>query len=162
MFSAISHEVQEYIPTQLFGLQRHQQWLNMVTQHMQQVQPLTPHQAKAQFLGEVLTWENSQCEGALPFIPNTDCCACVSVSGLVSAFPMFGSSFFYIQSSSNSAIDTPCILAVNQNGLNFLRKDTHVSLTPLFPMLTKSLCKNNLRTFWPVFLGCITNTTAYF
>lgn len=55
MFSAISHEVQEYIPTQLFGLQRHQQWLNMVTQNMQQVQALTPHQAKAQFLGEVLT-----------------------------------------------------------------------------------------------------------
>uniref|UniRef100_A0A673IR59 Unconventional myosin-XV-like n=1 Tax=Sinocyclocheilus rhinocerous TaxID=307959 RepID=A0A673IR59_9TELE len=97
------HEVQEYIPTQLFGLQRHQQWLNMVTQHMQQVQPLTPHQAKAQFLG------------------------------LVSAFAMFGSSFFYIQSSSNSAIDTPCILAVNQNGLNFLRKDTHEPMVK-FPL----------------------------
>ncbi|KAG5279415.1 hypothetical protein AALO_G00077550 [Alosa alosa] len=38
---------------------------------------------------------------------------------------MFGSSFFYIQSSSNSAIDTPCILAVNENGLNFVNKDTH-------------------------------------
>uniref|UniRef100_A0A671SXR4 Unconventional myosin-XV-like n=1 Tax=Sinocyclocheilus anshuiensis TaxID=1608454 RepID=A0A671SXR4_9TELE len=97
------HEVQEYIPTQLFGLQRHQQWLNMVTQHTQQVQPLTPHQAKAQFLG------------------------------LVSAFVMFGSSFFYIQSSSNSAIDTPCILAVNQNGLNFLRKDTHEPMVK-FPL----------------------------
>uniref|UniRef100_A0A671S2H3 Unconventional myosin-XV-like n=1 Tax=Sinocyclocheilus anshuiensis TaxID=1608454 RepID=A0A671S2H3_9TELE len=97
------HEVQEYIPTQLFSLQRHQQWLNMVTQHMQQVQALTPHQAKAQFLG------------------------------LVSAYPMFGSSFFYIQSSSNSAIDTPCILAVNQNGLNFLRKDTHEPMVK-FPL----------------------------
>uniref|UniRef100_A0A8C1X0L0 Myosin XVAa n=1 Tax=Cyprinus carpio TaxID=7962 RepID=A0A8C1X0L0_CYPCA len=97
------HEVQEYIPTQLFGLQRPQQWLNMVTQHMQQVQALTPHQARAQFLG------------------------------LVSAFPMFGSSFFYIQSSSNSAVDTPCILAVNQNGLNFLRKDTHEPMVK-FPL----------------------------
>ncbi|KTF71391.1 hypothetical protein cypCar_00046637 [Cyprinus carpio] len=97
------HEVQEYIPTQLFGLQRHQQWLNMVTQNMQQVQALTPHQAKAQFLG------------------------------LVSAYPMFGSSFFYIQSSSNSAIDTPCILAVSQNGLNFLRKDTHEPMVK-FPL----------------------------
>ncbi|XP_051988166.1 unconventional myosin-XV-like [Xyrauchen texanus] len=89
------HEVQEYIPSQLFGLQRPQQWLNMVIQHNQQIQVLSPHQARAQFLG------------------------------LVSAFPMFGSSFFYIQSSSNNAIDTPCILAVNQNGLNFLSKDTH-------------------------------------
>ncbi|XP_055047421.2 unconventional myosin-XV [Misgurnus anguillicaudatus] len=97
------HEVQEYIPTQLFGLQRAQQWLNMVTQHMQQVQPLSPHQARAQFLG------------------------------LVSAFPMFGSTFFYIQSSSNSAIDTPCILAVNQNGLNFLSKDTHEPMVK-FPL----------------------------
>lgn len=128
MFSAISHEVQEYIPTQLSGLQRAQQWLNMVTQHMQQVQPLSPHQAKAQFLGELLTQENSQCVGAQSFIHKANCCACVSVSGLVSAFPMFGSSFFYILSSSNSAVDTPCVLAVNQNGLNFLSKETHVSV----------------------------------
>ncbi|XP_067238478.1 unconventional myosin-XV isoform X1 [Chanodichthys erythropterus] len=97
------HEVQEYIPTLLFGLQRPQQWLNMVTQNMQQVQPLSPHQAKAQFLG------------------------------LVSAFPMFGSSFFYIQSSSNGAIDTPCVLAVNYNGLNFLSKDTHEPMVK-FPL----------------------------
>ncbi|XP_062386970.1 unconventional myosin-XV [Sardina pilchardus] len=89
------HEVQDYVPQQLYTEQRPQQWLNLITQHMQQVQPLSPHQARAQFLG------------------------------LVSAFPMFGSTFFYIQSSSNSAIDTPCILAVNQNGLNFLNKDTH-------------------------------------
>ncbi|XP_073801014.1 unconventional myosin-XV isoform X2 [Danio rerio] len=97
------HEVQEYIPTQLSGLQRAQQWLNMATQHMQQVQPLSPHQAKAQFLG------------------------------LVSAFPMFGSSFFYILSSSNSAVDTPCVLAVNQNGLNFLSKETHEPMVK-FPL----------------------------
>lgn len=97
------HEVQECIPTQLFGLQRPQQWLNMVNQHMQQVQALSPHQAKAQFLG------------------------------LVSAFPMFGSSFFYIQSSNNSAINTPCVLAVNQNGLNFLSKETHEPMVK-FPL----------------------------
>lgn len=40
---------------------------------------------------------------------------------------MFGSSFFYIQSCSNNAIVSPCILAVNQNGLSFLSKETHVS-----------------------------------
>ncbi|TRY59058.1 hypothetical protein DNTS_008381 [Danionella cerebrum] len=97
------HEVQEYIPTQMVVLQRPQQWLNMVSQHMQQVQALSPHQAKAQFLG------------------------------LMSAFPMFGSSFFYILSSSNSAIDTPCILAVNQNGLSFLSKDTHEPMVK-FPL----------------------------
>ncbi|KAJ3601061.1 hypothetical protein NHX12_032034 [Muraenolepis orangiensis] len=72
-----------------------QQWLTMITQHMQQVQPLNPNQARAQFLG------------------------------LVSAFPMFGSAFFYIQSSSSASFQTPCILAVNQNGLHFLNKDTH-------------------------------------
>uniref|UniRef100_A0A8C9SPY2 Myosin XVA n=1 Tax=Scleropages formosus TaxID=113540 RepID=A0A8C9SPY2_SCLFO len=96
-------EVQDTIPLQLYGLQRPQQWLNMVTQHMQQVQALSPHQARSQFLG------------------------------LVSAFPMFGSSFFYIQSSSNTAIMAPCILAVNQNGLNFLNKDTH-ELMVRFPL----------------------------
>ncbi|XP_055797253.1 unconventional myosin-XV-like [Salvelinus fontinalis] len=88
-------EVQEYVPPQLYIRQPPQPWLNMVTQHMQQVSPLSPHQARAQFLG------------------------------LVSAFPMFGSSFFYIQSSSNVSILAPCVLAVNQNGLHFLHKDSH-------------------------------------
>ncbi|XP_066545291.1 unconventional myosin-XV [Amia ocellicauda] len=96
-------EIQDYIPPQLYGQQRPQPWLNMVTQHMQQVQALSPHQARAQFLG------------------------------LVSAFPMFGSSFFYIQSSSNSSIVAPCILAINQNGLNFLSKDSHELLVK-FPL----------------------------
>lgn len=41
---------------------------------------------------------------------------------------MFGSSFFYIQSCSNTTIASPCILAVNQNGLNFLNKETHVGV----------------------------------
>ncbi|KAE8282979.1 Unconventional myosin-XV Unconventional myosin-15 [Larimichthys crocea] len=57
-------EVQESVPSPFYGKQGSQPWLNMTTQHMQQVQPLNPHQARAQFLG------------------------------LVSAFPMFGSSFF--------------------------------------------------------------------
>ncbi|KAJ8001329.1 hypothetical protein DPEC_G00168410 [Dallia pectoralis] len=89
------HELSEYIPPLLFGKQPPQAWVTMVTQHMQQVQTLNPHQARAQFLG------------------------------LVSAFPMFGSSFFYIQSSSSGSIYAPCILAVNQHGLHFLNKDTH-------------------------------------
>ncbi|XP_061848080.1 unconventional myosin-XV [Colius striatus] len=90
-----AREVQDYIPPQLFRLLKAQSWLQMVTQHMQQAQALSTHQARAQFLG------------------------------LLSAYPMFGSSFFYIQSCSNNAIVSPCILAVNQNGLNFLSKETH-------------------------------------
>ncbi|KAM4603322.1 unconventional myosin-XV [Polymixia lowei] len=89
------HELSEYIPPPLFGKQPPQQWVSMATQHMQQVQTLSPHQARAQFLG------------------------------LVSAFPMFGSSFFYVHSSSSTSFYAPCILAVNQNGLHFLQKDTH-------------------------------------
>ncbi|XP_062334341.1 unconventional myosin-XV [Osmerus eperlanus] len=96
-------EVQEFVPPQFYSKQGPQAWLNMVTQHVQQVQPLTPHQARAQFLG------------------------------LVSAFPMFGSSFFYIQSSSSSSFHSPCILAVNQNGLHFLNKDTHEAMVR-FPL----------------------------
>ncbi|OXB81926.1 UNVERIFIED_CONTAM: hypothetical protein H355_015123 [Colinus virginianus] len=88
-------EVQDYVPPQLFRLLSAPSWLHMVTQHMQQAQALSAHQARAQFLG------------------------------LLSACPMFGSSFFYIQSCSNHAIVSPCILAVNQNGLNFLSKETH-------------------------------------
>ncbi|XP_076739676.1 unconventional myosin-XV [Maylandia zebra] len=96
-------EVQECIPPQFYSKQGSQQWLNMTTQHMQQVQPLNPHQARAQFLG------------------------------LVSAFPMFGSSFFYIQSSGSSSVHAPCILAVNLNGLHFLNKDTHETMVR-FPL----------------------------
>ncbi|XP_068280209.1 unconventional myosin-XV [Nyctibius grandis] len=90
-----AREVQDYVPPQLFHLLKAQSWLHMVTQHMQQAQALSAHQARAQFLG------------------------------LLSAYPMFGSSFFYIQSCSNNAIVSPCILAVNQNGLSFLSKETH-------------------------------------
>ncbi|XP_070398919.1 unconventional myosin-XV [Nothobranchius furzeri] len=91
-------EVQECVPSQFYSKQGSQVWLNMITQHMQHVQPLNPHQARAQFLG------------------------------LVSAFPMFGSSFFFIQSLNSSSIDAPCILAVNLNGLHFLNKDTHETM----------------------------------
>ncbi|NXR50917.1 MYO15 protein, partial [Hippolais icterina] len=94
-----AREMQDYVPPQLFRLLKPQSWLQMVTQHVQQAQALSAHQARAQFLG------------------------------LLSAYPMFGSSFFYIQSCSNNAIVSPCILAVNQNGLNFLSKETHVGHT---------------------------------
>lgn len=40
---------------------------------------------------------------------------------------MFGSSFFFVQSCSKATVPAPCILAVNQNGLNFLSTETHVS-----------------------------------
>ncbi|CAH2307725.1 unconventional myosin-XV [Pelobates cultripes] len=96
-------EVQDYIPGQFYKVVKPQSWLNMVMQHMQQIQPLSPHQGRAQFLG------------------------------LVSAFPMFGSSFFYVQSCSNNLVMSPCILAVNQNGLNFLNKETH-ELVVTFPL----------------------------
>ncbi|KAM8842059.1 uncharacterized protein myo15ab isoform 4-T5 [Synchiropus picturatus] len=93
------HQLSEYIAAPLFKKQPPQQWVAMVTQHMQQVQSLNQHQARAQFLG------------------------------LVSVFPMFGSSFFYIHSSSSTSFYAPCILAVNQHGLHFLHKNTHVRNT---------------------------------
>ncbi|KAM4632500.1 unconventional myosin-XV [Discoglossus pictus] len=98
-----AREVQDYIPSQFYKVVKPQSWLNMVMQHMQQIQPLSPHQGRSQFLG------------------------------LVSSYPMFGSSFFYIQSCSNNMVISPCILAVNQNGLNFLNKETH-ELIVTFPL----------------------------
>ncbi|XP_051558226.1 unconventional myosin-XV [Myxocyprinus asiaticus] len=95
LYAPTIHELTEYIPVEIFGRQGPQKWMQLVAQHVHAVQSLNPHQARSQFLG------------------------------LVCAFPMFGSSFFYIQSSSNNAISAPCILAVNQNGLHFLHKDTH-------------------------------------
>ncbi|XP_029285862.1 unconventional myosin-XV [Cottoperca gobio] len=97
------HELSEYIAAPLFKKQPPQQWVTMVTQHMQQVQSLNPHQARAQFLG------------------------------LISAFPMFGSSFFYIHSSSSTTFYAPCIVAVNQHGFHFLHKNTH-ELMVLVPL----------------------------
>ncbi|KAM9454739.1 unconventional myosin-XV [Clarias gariepinus] len=97
------HELVEYIPAQVFSRQGPQQWMHLLTQHTHAVQSLSPHQARSQFLG------------------------------LVCAFPMFGSSFFYILSSNDSTISTPCILAVNQNGLHFLHTDTHAVLVK-FPL----------------------------
>ncbi|XP_040830480.1 unconventional myosin-XV [Ochotona curzoniae] len=88
-------EMQEYIPAQLYHTTAGSAWLNLISQHRQQMQALSPHQARAQFLG------------------------------LLSASPMFGSSFFFIQSCSNLVVPAPCILAVNNNGLNFLSTETH-------------------------------------
>lgn len=45
-------EVQDYVPPQLFQLLTAQSWLHAVTQHAQQAQALSAHQARAQFLGE--------------------------------------------------------------------------------------------------------------
>ncbi|XP_030634878.1 unconventional myosin-XV [Chanos chanos] len=108
LYAPTIHELTEYIPAQLFGRQGPQQWMHLVTQHTHAVQSLSPHQARSQFLG------------------------------LVCAFPMFGSAFFYIQSSSNNAISAPCILAVNQNGLHFLHKDTHELLVKFNLKLVQS------------------------
>ncbi|KAM5262806.1 unconventional myosin-XV [Ctenodactylus gundi] len=96
-------EVQEYIPAQFYRKMAGSAWLNLVSQHRQQTQALSPHQARAQFLG------------------------------LLSAFPMFGSSFFFVQSCSNITVPAPCILAVNHNGLNFLSTETH-ELMVKFPL----------------------------
>ncbi|CAK6437606.1 unnamed protein product [Pipistrellus nathusii] len=96
-------EVQQYIPAQLYHSTAGSTWLSLVSQHRQQTQALSPHQARAQFLG------------------------------LLSASPMFGSSFFFIQSCSNLAVPAPSILAVNQNGLNFLSTETH-ELMVKFPL----------------------------
>lgn len=51
---AFSRELQECVPSQFYSKQGPQQWLNMTTQHMQQVQPLNPNQARAQFLGKTV------------------------------------------------------------------------------------------------------------
>lgn len=73
--------------------------------------------------------------------------------GLLSALPMFGSSFFFIQSCSHIAVPAPCILAVNQNGLNFLSTENHVSglslALPLAPFSFDPTPSKGLRS-----LGC--------
>ncbi|KAM8818946.1 unconventional myosin-XV [Rhynchonycteris naso] len=96
-------EMQEYIPARLYHTMSGSAWLNLVSQHRQQTQALSPHQARAQFLG------------------------------LLSASPIFGSTFFFVQSCSNLAVPAPCILAINQNGLNFLSMETH-ELMVKFPL----------------------------
>ncbi|KAF0037130.1 hypothetical protein F2P81_010004 [Scophthalmus maximus] len=115
------HEISEYIAPPLFKKQPPQQWVAMVTQHMQQVQTLSPHQARAQFLG------------------------------LVSAFPMFGSSFFYIHSSSSTTFYAPCIVAVNQHGLHFLHKNTHelMAAVPLVEVQSSRTQRPSAGTSYP-------------
>ncbi|XP_065765747.1 unconventional myosin-XV [Muntiacus reevesi] len=98
-----AREAQGYIPAQLYRTEASSTWLCLLGQHREQVQALSPHQARAQFLG------------------------------LLSASPMFGSSFFLVQSCSTAAVPAPCILAVNQNGLNFLSTETH-ELMVKFPL----------------------------
>ncbi|XP_028303243.1 unconventional myosin-XV isoform X2 [Gouania willdenowi] len=115
------HDLSEYIAAPLFKKQPPQLWVTMVTQHMQQVQSLNPHQARAQFLG------------------------------LVSSFPMFGSSFFYIHSSSSTTFFAPCIVAVNQHGLHFLHKNTHelMAVIPLVEVQSSRTQRPTAGTSYP-------------
>ncbi|XP_075318584.1 unconventional myosin-XV [Odontesthes bonariensis] len=115
------HELSEYIATPLFKKQQPQRWVTMVTQHIQQAQALNPHQARAQFLG------------------------------LVSAFPMFGCSFFYIHSSSSTTFYAPCILAVSQHGLHFLHKTTHelMAMVPLAEVQSSRTQRPTAGTSYP-------------
>lgn len=72
---------------------------------------------------------------------------------------MFGSSFFFVQSCSNGAVPAPCILAVNQNGLNFLSTDTHVSGLSPAPPLPPGGGKSSSASYTCVTLGeapCLT------
>ncbi|XP_074485793.1 unconventional myosin-XV [Sebastes fasciatus] len=121
IFIPTIHELSEYIATPLFKKQPPQQWVTMVTQHVQQVQTLNPHQARAQFLG------------------------------LISAFPMFGSSFFYIHSSSSTTYYAPCIVAVNQHGLHFLHKNTHelMATVPLVEVQSSRTQRPTAGTSYP-------------
>lgn len=50
-------EVQEYIPAQMYRTMAGSAWLNLIGQHRQQMQALSPHQARAQFLGKSLGWD---------------------------------------------------------------------------------------------------------
>ena len=50
--STSRREVQEYIPAQLYHAMAGSAWLSLVSQHRQQTQALSPHQARAQFLGK--------------------------------------------------------------------------------------------------------------
>ena len=50
--SSPRREVQEYIPAQLYRTVAGASWLDLVSQHRQQMQALSPHQARAQFLGK--------------------------------------------------------------------------------------------------------------
>lgn len=54
LFPPLRREVQDYIPPQYCGLLKAHAWLDMVTQHAQQTQALSAHQARAQFLGKML------------------------------------------------------------------------------------------------------------
>ncbi|KAK1886356.1 Unconventional myosin-XV, partial [Dissostichus eleginoides] len=50
LFVPTIHELSEYIAPPLFKKQPPQQWVTMLTRHMQQAQALNPHQARAQFM----------------------------------------------------------------------------------------------------------------
>uniref|UniRef100_A0A3P9MS43 MyTH4 domain-containing protein n=1 Tax=Poecilia reticulata TaxID=8081 RepID=A0A3P9MS43_POERE len=59
------HELSEYIAAPLFKKQPPQQWVTMATQHMQQVQPLSPHQARQQ-LHHLLCSLHTSSDGSRP------------------------------------------------------------------------------------------------
>lgn len=53
-------EIQDYIPPQLYHLQKAQAWLDMVAPFMHQAQALSAHQARAQFLGKAFSIQRTR------------------------------------------------------------------------------------------------------
>ena len=49
---------------------------------------------------------------------------------ILSKWPLFGSTFFLIKSVADSRVEGECHLAINKDGVHFLRAKTHVSSLP--------------------------------
>ena len=49
---------------------------------------------------------------------------------ILSKWPLFGSTFFLIKSVADSRVEGECHLAINKDGVHFLRAKTHVSSPP--------------------------------
>ncbi|XP_078692173.1 unconventional myosin-XV-like isoform X3 [Branchiostoma floridae x Branchiostoma belcheri] len=90
-------DIQSALPQNCVNMQKIQQWANMIHSYLNHVVRLSPNQARVQFIGTIMQW------------------------------PLFGSSFYSVDSTTEPQAKDGCLVAINKSGIHFL-PESHVPI----------------------------------
>ncbi|XP_066291103.1 unconventional myosin-XV-like isoform X2 [Branchiostoma lanceolatum] len=88
-------DIESALPQNCVQMQKVQQWANMIHSYLNHVVRLSANQARVQFIGTIMQW------------------------------PLFGSSFYSVDSTTEPQAKEGCLIAINKSGIHFL-PESHV------------------------------------
>ncbi|XP_078611849.1 unconventional myosin-XV-like isoform X5 [Branchiostoma floridae x Branchiostoma japonicum] len=90
-------DIESALPQNCVQMQKIQQWANMIHSYLNHVVRLSTNQARVQFIGTIMQW------------------------------PLFGSSFYSVDSTTEPQAKEGCLIAINKSGIHFL-PESHVPI----------------------------------